>query len=103
MRKYHSPNDYVQAAHSPETSTEELRYLATSQYSFVRAEVARNPKTEADVLISLMPTKLDGDANLSLALAIISNAHVPLVALKALAKQMIHIPNFEPRNFYHNQ
>jgi hypothetical protein len=53
-RRFHGPRDYLDLAESPTATTEELRLLGESPYSFVLEAVAQHPSTPADVLDRLL-------------------------------------------------
>ncbi|WP_290856301.1 hypothetical protein [Hamadaea sp.] len=53
LKGLHSPAEYQDLAHDPETGDEVLRALADSPYSFVWTALAANPNTPRDVLARL--------------------------------------------------
>lgn len=89
MSKYHTPKDYQDAAKSLETSTEELRFLATTEYGFVRIAVAGNPNAEPDTLFNLVPEVIESWDDQTIALNIIQNPKTNLDTLCLLANKLI--------------
>jgi hypothetical protein len=59
MAKYKGPKDRLDAARNVETSADELKILATSQYDFVLTAVAAHPNTTSETLASLIPDNPD--------------------------------------------
>ena len=59
MKKYHSPKEFLDAAKSLDTSLDELRELAQAPYVFVQTAVANHPKADSELLLALMPQKLE--------------------------------------------
>jgi hypothetical protein len=92
-RKYHGPKDYLDAAKSLETSAEELKYLAKSEYDFVKTAVARNPNSSEEVLELLLPTNLESWTQQELASAIAGNIITSPQTLKDLANDLIPFLN----------
>jgi hypothetical protein len=90
-RKYHSPKEYQDAAKSPETPASELAFLAKSEYSFVRLEVAQNPNSTAEILASLVPDKLDSWNKQDLARVLTLNLKTPPETLFLLAEKLIPV------------
>ncbi|WP_448543285.1 hypothetical protein [Roseiflexus sp.] len=88
MPRYHTPKEYLDAARSPETSSEELRDLATSPYDFVAIAVAQHPNTESDVLAALVPATIRSWNDQSLAVAIAQHPRTPIDVLETLAERL---------------
>jgi hypothetical protein len=91
LAKYHSPKDYLEDAKSPETSPAELRELAKASYSFFLTAVANNPNTESDVLIGLIPEKIESSNEQLLATAIVHNPNTSADALEILAERLVPV------------
>jgi len=85
-RQFHGPRDYLDLAESPTATTEELRLLAESDYSFVRVAVARHPSAPVDVLDRLF-ARDPGDIWLMHALA----TH-PAASRELLSAIATHVP-----------
>jgi len=75
----------LDAARVPDAAPEQLRALATSEYSFVRAAVARHPATGPDVLAALVPPRLTGAVEADVASALAKNPRSPASALSVIA------------------
>ncbi len=88
MPRYHTPKEYLDAARSPETSSEELRMLAGSPYDFVAIAVAQHPNTEPDVLAALVPATITSWNEQALAAAIAHHPRTPVEALEMLAERL---------------
>ncbi|MBO9342745.1 MAG: hypothetical protein J7454_12200 [Roseiflexus sp.] len=88
MPRYHTPKEYLDAARSPETSSEELRDLATSPYDFVATAVAQHPNTESDVLAALVPATIKSRNDQKLAVAIVQHPRTPIDVLETLAERL---------------
>ncbi|MFQ3684780.1 hypothetical protein [Roseiflexus sp.] len=88
MPRYRTPKEYLDAARSPETSSEELRALARSPYDFVATAVAQHPNTEPDVLAALAPVTITSWNEQALAAAIAHHPCTPVEALEMLAERL---------------
>lgn len=73
MRKYSGPKDRVDAARSFDTAPSDLRELAKSTLIFIREAVAENPRTEPDVLDSLVPLSLETEEDFTVTAALVRN------------------------------
>ena len=93
MRRYHSPKDYLDAARDPAASPEELRFLASSVYDFVRLAVAEHPHAEADVLVALIPQHIESWNEQRLALALARHPNTPAHGLRVLAERLPAVLN----------
>jgi hypothetical protein len=90
MAKYHLPKDYMDTARSLETSPEELEFLArNAPYEFILREVAGNPNTPPDVLLSLVPDVLNLFVRHEIAFALAGNPSTPVTALSLLAERLV--------------
>jgi|KBSSwiStaDraftv2_1062776.scaffolds.fasta_scaffold40760_6 hypothetical protein len=87
-RKYHSPKDYLDAAKSSETSLEELSFLATSEYDFVRLAVVANASVTSAILRIALPAKLDTWNSQNIASGIGCNAKTPRDTMKQIAERL---------------
>lgn len=70
-REFHGPKDYLDLARSEAATSEELRQLASSPYSFVVQAVAEHPATPTEILAELLPASAStwNDTQLLLTLA----------------------------------
>lgn len=90
VKKYHSPKEYLDAAKSEKTSVEELEFLASSEYDFVRSAVAENINTTPDILDLLVPETLDSWNRQDIAAILIENPKTTSDTLRNLARKIIH-------------
>ena len=81
---YHTPTDYLEAARSSRSS-DELTFLASAPYDFVRLAVARNPHVTPTILRDLVPQGFATWNQQELAGAIAVNPKTPHDALRAVA------------------
>jgi hypothetical protein len=100
MGEFHSPADYLKLAKSPDTSTAQLRELATVPWSFVLAAAAQNPRTEPEVLASLLPDHLEDPRERDIARALAGNSRTPEATLRLLAERLTP---FLDRERHHGQ
>jgi hypothetical protein len=68
------------------TSLATLEELAQSDLPFLRENVARHPNVTAELLLSLVPSSLESDGDLSVAKAVVSNPRTPSTALLAVIR-----------------
>lgn len=81
---YQTPVDYLNAARTTGSSNE-LEFLAASQYDFVRLAVAENSSVTPPILLELVPENFATWNEQELAGAIAANTKVPIEALKKIA------------------
>ncbi len=93
MKRYHSPGEALQAARNPDTTADELRFLATSIYDFVQLAVAEHPNTEPDVLLLLFPNVINSWNEQQRADAIARHPHAPSAAFRLLAERLPPVLN----------
>ena len=79
---FQGPQDRLHAAQSTSTTAEQLRELAESRLGFVRAAVAGNPNTPAEVLDSLLPSSIDSFDDVAIAFAVLRNPSTDLTTRK---------------------
>jgi hypothetical protein len=58
-----------------------LQELARSDLPFLRENVARHPNVSLELLLNLVPSALESDGDLSVAIAVASNPRTPIAAL----------------------
>jgi len=58
-----------------------LQELARSDLPFLRENVARHPNVSPELLLNLIPSALESDGDLSVAIAVASNPRTPIAAL----------------------
>ncbi|HEU4327481.1 MAG TPA: hypothetical protein VFS21_30360 [Roseiflexaceae bacterium] len=86
QRPFHDPGDYADAAHDRRTPPEELRRLAASGYPFVLLGVAKHPRAEPDLLMSLLPAQVVSWGEQELAHALAEHPALPAEGLERLAQ-----------------
>ncbi|HMA38289.1 MAG TPA: hypothetical protein VKY74_27830 [Chloroflexia bacterium] len=89
MSQYRGPKEQLDAARSVDTSVEELRTLARSEYNFVREAVAANPNTEVQILVELFPEDLQSGSNQYLAVALAQSSKTPAPELSKLVDMVL--------------
>lgn len=88
-RKYHSPKEYLDAAKSSETTSEELASLAKSEYGFVQIAVAENSNVNAEILAMLVPNVLDDWNKQDLARVLTRNSKTSPEILSLIGEKLI--------------
>jgi hypothetical protein len=83
--KYSGPREALAAARDPDASIASLRELATSEWPFVRAAVAKHPTADAELLRSLTPRAIAHERDAGIAQALAEHPRTPAEALGALA------------------
>ena len=68
------------------TSLATLEQLAKSDLTFIREDVARHPNATGELLLRLVPTTLENEADRRVAAAVVSNPLTPGPALLAVAR-----------------
>jgi len=71
------PGECVRRARDPATGPEELARLSTSEYIFVRQEVAAHPNTPAASLSAMVPAALGTPDDFRIAWALLTNPGLP--------------------------
>ena len=87
--KYHGPKDYLDAAKSLQTSAEELKHLATSDYDFVKVAVAQSHNSTEEVLDLLLPIIYESWTGQEVASAIAENPKTSAKTLQTLTENLI--------------
>ena len=85
MRRYQGPRDRLDAASSADTPPAELAVLTSSEHAFVRAALARNPKTPPDALRFLLRDALEREQEQEVAEALAARGDAPPELLTLLA------------------
>lgn len=88
MKKFHGPKEQLDAARSPETTSDVLDMLAESPYRFVQTAVAEHPNTQPWTLAVLVPFDLKLPPDQFLAAAISWNRHTPDYALARVGERV---------------
>src|SRR5258706_14305744 len=73
-------------ARNVNTSPATLEQLAKSDLTFIREDVARHPNATGELLLRLVPTTLENEADRRVAAAVVSNPLTPGPALLAVAR-----------------
>ena len=89
MRKYTGPRDQLDAAGSPDTPTEELERLISSEYAFVRLAVAQNLKTPPGALDRILPAVLETYTDQQIAESIAKRADSPPALFQRLSAALL--------------
>lgn len=91
MTKYYSPKDWLDAAKAENTSTEDLKYLATSQHEFVLTAVASHPNTDSETLARLLPSAIPTSREQEVVAAVAKNLRTPAETLAHIAELLLFL------------
>ena len=95
------PSECFRRARDPETTASELARLSTSEYGFVREEVARHAATPLAALEAMVPKSLSGEEDFRIAAALLSRADLPARLCEALAGLApAALPRIQPREVH---
>jgi hypothetical protein len=78
------PKDSLDLARSPQATSEQLRALGSSPYSFVLEAVAGHPATPVEILAQLVPAELRTARDATRLIALIRNPRTPGSALRTV-------------------
>ncbi len=91
MKIYHTPKDLLDSAQSEETPSEELDYILSKEYSFLKVAVAKNRNTSPITLKGLIPSIMESYRNQEIALAMAENPNVTNDILELLLHKIIPV------------
>jgi len=80
------PSKATAISRDPTTPLATLEALAKSDLPFLRENVARHPNVTPELLVDLVPSALESDGDLSVAMAIASNPRTPIAALLGILR-----------------